>query len=749
MALSNITVKGLTPDLSVLGAYQRFHFSDDPVVKIQLFNDFVPPSILTDSVSNIELRNNIFCGYRFNHTTHFDELFYPGTFKFQYFINDGAGTDIWTYSGAYFTFNVPIQLQPFEGDLDMGGYKIINLATPILATDAANKAYVDSRVGAGTVTLTGHVTGSGTVGTPFATTFTLRLDQIAAPTTSLNLSNQKIINLAAPTLTTDAATKAYVDGKTWTVSQITNFNSSVTAFRLDQFAVPTANISMGNFKIINLALPSLPGDAVSKSYVDNLSPILDTNYVIPSSSFQYFNYQASYNDSEFRLANGFVQTVSTPSNMTLSLANSQGYGYRFNHLTTYTARPYGVLNLQSFALGTATTLLSVDSSKFLFSLNIDMGSSVKVVNLPLPTNGNDAANKTYVDNKFIAGSVVLTGDVTGSGTIGTPFITNLALRLDQIVAPALTVNLNNQKIINLAAPTLAADGANKTYVDSKVSAGTVTLTGDVTGSGTIGVPFATTFTLRLDQIAIPTASLNLNSQSIYNTINVGVGIISPHGRIHIDNTFENRKIILYEFANNNYQFQGFGTAANLLTYNVDATSSDHVWYAGTSASTRSELLRARGTGAVIVAGAGTLYGFRPFGCAYMQSNATYSGLLANTWTKVAGTTTLQSSTAKQFTMPLSNRLTYGGEQTTTSMIHVSGNAGTSTGSATTSFSIFKNGVQIIPSTINFTMDSTAQSSFSFSCPVSLSANDYIEVWHKTSINSTFTVNDMIFSVTTA
>ncbi len=38
-----------------------------------------------------------------------------------------------------------------------------------------------------------------------------RLDQMAAPTTAINLNNQKVTNLAAPTLDTDAANKGYVD----------------------------------------------------------------------------------------------------------------------------------------------------------------------------------------------------------------------------------------------------------------------------------------------------------------------------------------------------------------------------------------------------------------------------------------------------------------------------------------------------------------------------------------------------------
>jgi hypothetical protein len=58
------------------------------------------------------------------------------------------------------------------GDLDMGGYKIINLQTPAADTNAATKAYVDSRVGASgppgytnwSYTATGGETIVGTAG---------------------------------------------------------------------------------------------------------------------------------------------------------------------------------------------------------------------------------------------------------------------------------------------------------------------------------------------------------------------------------------------------------------------------------------------------------------------------------------------------------------------------------------------------------------------------------------------------------
>lgn len=44
-----------------------------------------------------------------------------------------------------------------------------------------------------------------------------------------------------------------------------------STFPLNTFAVPTANISMNNFKFTSLPTPLNPGDSVNKSYVDNIS----------------------------------------------------------------------------------------------------------------------------------------------------------------------------------------------------------------------------------------------------------------------------------------------------------------------------------------------------------------------------------------------------------------------------------------------------------------------------------------------
>lgn len=75
-----------------------------------------------------------------------------------------------------------------------------------LARDGAQTA-------GGTFTFSNSVTFSGTVGGSALSAYVTgrRLDEFAAPTNSVGMNNQRLTNLAAPTAPTDAATKSYVD----------------------------------------------------------------------------------------------------------------------------------------------------------------------------------------------------------------------------------------------------------------------------------------------------------------------------------------------------------------------------------------------------------------------------------------------------------------------------------------------------------------------------------------------------------
>lgn len=55
-----------------------------------------------------------------------------------------------------------------------------------------------------------------------------------------------------------------------TSAKVTNFDSQVRTSRLDQMAAPTATVSLNNQKIGNLAAPTAAGDAATKGYTDGL-----------------------------------------------------------------------------------------------------------------------------------------------------------------------------------------------------------------------------------------------------------------------------------------------------------------------------------------------------------------------------------------------------------------------------------------------------------------------------------------------
>ena len=437
MAVSNITIKGLTPNLNILGDTQRFIFSDSSGY-FGLRNNFVPTQTIP-SLVGFDFSNNSFSGFRFVHQTPFGDNL--GTFKLKSFINnDLIGTDILTINSNTIdfnqsvTFSVPplfqdptqdlhaankrfvdnhtwlassitnfdatvrtyrlndflapisnINLNSFRlislanpinaqdgvnkdyadnmqktviltgaisangstgssinstfnlrldqitiptANINLNNNKIINLATPVLATDAATKSFVESSVSSGisgvptAVTLTGDVTGSGNTGSSITTTLNKRLDQINAPISSVSLNSQKIINLAAPVLSTDGVNRGFVDSKTWTASQITDFDTAVRLSRLDQMALPTSSLNANSQKIINLAAPVLSTDGVNKNYSDTstIAPSRITNF--PNDNTKYLSGDGNWTTPAGGGGSGdSYQTLTSASSVTWNWAN--------------------------------------------------------------------------------------------------------------------------------------------------------------------------------------------------------------------------------------------------------------------------------------------------------------------------------------------------------------------------------------------------------------------------------------------
>ncbi|MCC6373117.1 MAG: hypothetical protein IT236_19085, partial [Bacteroidia bacterium] len=159
--------------------------------------------------------------------------------------------------------------------------------------------------------------------------------------------------------------------------------------------------------------------------------------------------------------------------------------------------------------------------------------------------------------------------------------------------PVLTADLNNARVgIGTSTPSTAlqVNGDISLPYTNKIQLG-ISGSGqgngefiqNTFGGGSYGIGFySTTEKMRIDGA----------------TGNVGIGTSTPHAPLQLGNSAVNRKIVLYETANNDNQFYGLGVNASSLRYQVDQTASNHIWYAGTGTATSDELFRVQGNGRV-------------------------------------------------------------------------------------------------------------------------------------------------------
>ena len=104
--------------------------------------------------------------------------------------------------------------------------------------------------------------------------------------------------------------------------------------------------------------------------------------------------------------------------------------------------------------------------------------------------------------------------------------------------------------------------------------------------------------LRTDNSDVGLAlTLNSSHEALFAG-KVGIGTSTPHGLLQFDSNLNTRKIVLYEGADNDYQFYGFGVEDSTLVYSTYANTDDHVFFTGASTTSRTELMRIEGTGNV-------------------------------------------------------------------------------------------------------------------------------------------------------
>lgn len=459
-----------------------------------------------DTFTRFDILNSTGGGYQLLNTSDIADTNGIGVFTFRSVDNSGVNATIFRtqVTGGGLPELVVETNTSFSGT--------IVVPTPTLSGQAATKAYVDSTVSGSSITLTGAVTGSG-AGT-IATTLT-----------------------AITTL------------------QISNFNSAVLGYRLDQFSIPIGSLNLSSQKIINLGTPSSSSDGATKGYVDSTvsgSVITLTGAVTGSAAGTIATTLASSiavsgasqgfvvsgnATATHQIQNARAATGGSPSLMRLDIINSTTGGYRFLHTSSSTdTAGLGTLKLQA--------------------LN---NSAVTVDAVTVTVSGGGVPDVAF------NGSATFNGAVTFGGTPVTAVV-NLAsypFTINNTNASAVTeyVISNTTPVIKLGYNTTSALG----YVDA------------------LGSPFSIS--------SSGTSRLYIDTSG-----NVGLGTTAPHAPLQFSSSLANRIIVLYEAANNDHQYYGFGVNAGLVRYQLGNTSSSHVFYAATSSSASTELLRITGTG---------------------------------------------------------------------------------------------------------------------------------------------------------
>ncbi|MBX2965539.1 MAG: tail fiber domain-containing protein [Cyclobacteriaceae bacterium] len=80
--------------------------------------------------------------------------------------------------------------------------------------------------------------------------------------------------------------------------------------------------------------------------------------------------------------------------------------------------------------------------------------------------------------------------------------------------------------------------------------------------------------------------------------NVGIGITTPNAPLQLASSIGNRKLVLYDVNNNDHQFYGFGVQSGMIRYQTQSNVSSHIFFAGATPTTSTELMRIQGNGNV-------------------------------------------------------------------------------------------------------------------------------------------------------
>lgn len=348
-------------------------------------------------------------------------------------------------------------------------------------------------------------TGNNVVGALLGTTNNSPWSLIEnnAQIATINSNNITMNNLATitgvptPTNNSDVANKAYVDtgslflwrtiGNSITAGSLNLGTNNSNFWNIIQGGSVIATVTPGGFSmgfntsISGLRLPVISSEAATKGYVDSQIGTLDWHVAgnsgtggtgslgtTDNASFNLISNNvviASISSTGLTMNNGTVTGVPTP----ISSSDAVPKTYVDTNLSLYLKRDgtnsmFGNLNVPSsfILVGNQTTVPPVLQSAFTIQQSAELSTTGSTSNAGIKMYDSAVSGNAYYFGVDTSGNFTIFFQNTIANTFQATFTASTAG--STIYSP---LSMNNNKIMNLATPTLGTDAANLTFVNQK------------------------------------------------------------------------------------------------------------------------------------------------------------------------------------------------------------------------------------------------------------------------------------------